>query len=358
LDFEIPNLRPILPVIGTLGLILIVLEASLDLKLERRKKSLIINSVSSALVLFAVFVACMTLFLAEFQGYSVRDSILNAIPVGIISSAVAISSAIHIKPGDREFVIYESSFSDIIGIIIFDFILLSQGTFGQGIVDLGLKSILTVALALITTLILAILLHKINYHVSYVIIMTSIVLVYIVAKLFHLPALLLVLIFGMVLSNNHLLENNIAKKHVDFIKFRNDIKSFRTILTEFTFLVRSFFFIMFGFYSNINGLFEMVNILTAVAITAGIFFIRLLYFRLVIRTKIVPLLFFAPRGLITILLFISVPEASRITFLGEETVTLVILFTIFILMVGNFMSKSEKTPVQANDIVTGENFSH
>ena len=46
---DIPNLEPILPVIGTLGLILIIMEASLDLKLEKRKKGLIIKSVSSAL---------------------------------------------------------------------------------------------------------------------------------------------------------------------------------------------------------------------------------------------------------------------------------------------------------------------
>ena len=90
--------------------------------------------------------------------------------------------------------------------LCFDFILISQGTIGEGVSDMGLKSIITLVVALVTTLILAILLHKITYHVNYVIIMTSIVLVYILAKLYHLPALLLVLIFGMVLSNNHLLK--------------------------------------------------------------------------------------------------------------------------------------------------------
>ena len=203
--------------------------------------------------------------------------------------------------------------------------------------DLGLKSIITIVVALITTLILAILLHKITYHVNYVIIMTSIVLLYVLAKLFHLPGLLLVLIFGMVLSNNHLLENNVVRKYVDFNKFRTDIKSFKTILTEFTFIVRSFFFIMFGFYAKVEGLFDPDNLLTGGAITLLILLIRFLFFRTVIRTKLLPLTFFAPRGLITILLSISIPSASRLPLINEEVITIVILFTIFIMMIGNMI---------------------
>jgi Kef-type K+ transport system membrane component KefB len=318
------------------------MEASLDLKLERRRKGLIIKSIVSAFILFAVFSAALSYILVEFTGYSLRSSLLNAIPLGIISSAVAISSAIHLNRDEKEFVVYESSFSDIFGIVIFDFILISQGTIGEGILDMGLKSIITIAVALVTTFILAILLHKITYHVSYVIIMTSIVLVYILAKLYYLPGLLLVLIFGMVLSNNHLFENNAVKKYVDFVKFRSDIRSFKVILTELTFLVRSFFFLMFGFYAKVEGLFDLQNLLTGAAITAGIFLIRLLFFRMVIKTKLIPLLFFAPRGLITILLFISIPTESRISFINEEVITLVILFTIFIQMIGNMLSRKNK----------------
>jgi len=344
LDMKIPNLQPILPVIGTIGLILIVLEASLDLKLERKKKGLIMKSISSAFFLFAVFTAGLTYILTEFSGYYIRDSILNAIPLGIISSAVAISSAIHLNTQEKEFITYESSFSDIIGIIIFDFILISHGTIGQNILDLGIKSLITIPVALVTTLILANLLHRITYHVNYVIIMTSIVLVYTLAKLYHLPGLLLVLIFGLVLSNNHLLENKRVEKYIDCVKFRSDVRSFSIILTELTFIIRSFFFIMFGFYLKIDGLLDLNNLLIGAAITAGIFLIRLLFFRMVIDIKLIPLLFFTPRGLITILLFISIPAESRILPINEEVITIVILFTIFIMMIGNMLSKKEELP--------------
>ena len=115
---QIPNLKPVLPVIGTLGLILIILEASLDLKLQKKKKVLIVKSISSAFILFATFTAAFTYVLVHFFGYSVRDSILNGIPLGIISSSVAIPSAIFLNSDQKEFVVYESSFSDIFGILL------------------------------------------------------------------------------------------------------------------------------------------------------------------------------------------------------------------------------------------------
>ncbi|MDX9948387.1 MAG: cation:proton antiporter [Bacteroidales bacterium] len=342
LQLHIPNLQPLLPVIGTIGLVLIVLDASLDLKLERRKRGMILKSITSALVLFVIFSAALTLILTEYFGYSLKVALLNAMPLGIISSAIAIPASSMLNPAEKEFMVYESSFSDIFGIIIFDFVLLSEGTIGNDILEMGARSLLTIVVAGVTSLTLAILLHKITYHVNYVLIMTAIILVYAIAKILVLPALLLVMIFGLILSNNHFLEIDFVKKYVDFPKFRSDVKSFNTILTEFTFLVRSFFFIIFGFYVRVEGLFEWHNLVTAGAITLGLFLLRLLFFVTVLRMKPVPLVFFAPRGLITILLFISIPAASRIFIVNEEVITLVILLTIFIMTLGTMTVRGER----------------
>jgi Kef-type K+ transport system membrane component KefB len=343
-NFVLPNLQSLLPILGTIGLILIVLDASLDLKIENRKKIMILKSISSALVLVVVFSAVLTLVLTKFYGYSLKVSLLNAMPLGIISSAIAIPSSTLLKTSDKEFMVYESSFSDIFGIIFFDFILLSEGTIGNGLVELGIKSLITLVVAMLTSFILAVLLHKITYHVNYVLIMTSIILIYTIAKILALPALLLVLIFGLILSNNHFLEDDFVKKYIDFQKFRSDIRSFGTILTEFTFLVRSFFFIIFGYYVSVEGLFEWHNLLIAGAITLVIFLLRLLFFT-VIRMKLLPLVLFAPRGLITILLFISIPASSRIFLINEEVITLVILLTILVMTIGNMVIKAEKADV-------------
>jgi Kef-type K+ transport system membrane component KefB len=350
---RIPNMQPILPVIGTLGLILIVMEASLDLKLERKKTSLIISSVSSAIVLFSVFVLIATYILVRFKGYTITSSLLNSIPLGIISSAVAISSASSLGSGQREFVIYESSFSDIVGILVFDFILLNQGAIAVGIFSFLLKGLITIILALAVTSVLSILLHKTTYHVNYVIILTSVVLVYVLAKISHLPALFLVLVFGLALSNNQFAEHSPVRRIVDFKKFRKDVESFRSILGELTFLIRSFFFIMFGYYTQTKGLLNPDTIGLALAITAGIFILRWIFFTRVLKMPAIPLVPFAPRGLITILLFMGIPQVFRIPVISEELITLVIFFSIFMMMIGNIMHKNEPVP-SGEEIRKGE----
>jgi Kef-type K+ transport system membrane component KefB len=351
---QMPNLKPVLPVIGTLGLILIILEASLDLKLQKRKKKLIVKSISSAFVLFAVFTAVFSFILVQYFGYNLRDSILNGIPLGIISSAVAIPSAALLNTDQKEFVVYESSFSDIFGILLFDFMLIGQATVIGGIVNFVVSTAITLAIAIVTTSVLAILLHKIKYHVHYVMIMTSVVLVYALAELSHLPALLLLITFGMVMSNNKLLENTIIKKYVDFRKFSDDVNIFRKMLGEFTFIARSFFFIIFGYYTQVNGLFSLNNILTALSVTVFLFFLRLLFIKLILKMPVMPLVLFMPRGLITILLFLSIPLTSRIPLISEEVITLVILMTIFILMFGNIISKKK---IDEESIITDEKVS-
>lgn len=339
LDFSVPNFEPLLPVIGTVGLILIVMEASLDLQLKKEKRPLITGSVMSAVFLLILTAGVITVLLVSLTDSSVRDSILNAIPLAIISSSVAISSATSLQEADREFVVYESSFSDIAGIIIFDYVLLNQGNILSGLVSFGFSTIITLILAILLTAVLAILLHKTTHHVNYVIIMTTVVMVYVLAKMIHLPALLLVLAFGMILSNNKFLEKTSVSGFVDFEKFREDLSSFKKVLGELTFIVRSFFFIVFGFYIKVEGLFDPLNLIAALSVTGLIVAFRYLFFRFVLKTKVVPLLFYSPRGLITILLFISIPKISRIPLVSEELVTLVILFSIILLTIGNIIHR-------------------
>lgn len=353
---EIPDIEPLLPVIGTVGLILIVMEASMDLKLGKEKFGLIFKSTSAAIILFALFVTIMTFIFSRFLGYQLSESLINAIPFGIISSAVAIPSAINLNREQKEFVVYESSLSDIVGILVFDFVLLYHGAFLQGLANYALKALLTVVIAIIVTSALAILLHKITYHVSYIIILTSVVLVYALAKMIHLPALLLVLAFGIALANYKLVQDTYIKRYVDFNEFGNDLVSFKKIMTEFTFVVRSFFFIMFGFYTKLEGLFNFNNIFTALAIIAGIYLLRIIFLTKFLKLPIFPFLFLSPRGLITILLFLSIPATLRISPVNEEVVTLVILLSIFLMMIGNIFYKKENIIAEesSTDIIIHE----
>ncbi|MCU0455936.1 MAG: hypothetical protein MUE74_06505 [Bacteroidales bacterium] len=354
-DLKMPDLEPLLPLFGTLGLILIVMEASLDLKIGRHQASIIFKSASAAIILFTLFVVIMTFVMVRFMKYGIIDSMLNAIPFGIISSAVAISSAANLNQEQKEFIVYESSLSDILGILVFNFILVYGDSIGHGLISFTLKGILTILVAAGVTFVLAILLHKITYHINYVIILTALILVYVLGELIHLPALLLVLAFGIALANNRLIENTLAKRFIDFDKFRKDLSSFKMIMAELTFVIRSFFFIMFGYYTQIDGLLDLKNLITALSVIGLIYLLRIIFLSRFLKVPLIPYVFFSPRGLITILLFLSIPATSRLQIINEEVLTLVILLTILLMTFGNVITgKEQKMPAEVRIGSEGE----
>jgi NhaP-type Na+/H+ or K+/H+ antiporter len=173
--------------------------------------------------------------------------------------------------------------------------------------------------------------------------MTFIVLIYTLAKFIHLPALLFVLIFGLVLANYRFLDVSFIGKFINFKKFAKDIESFKHISGELTFLVRSFFFIMFGYLTNLNELLNIQNLTLSVGIVFFLFLLSWLFFKQVIKEPVIPLLFFAPRGLITILLFLSIPEINRLEIINKGVVTQVIFISIILLSPGNMLNKTKTT---------------
>lgn len=340
LKIGIPDMSGLLPVIGTLGLILIVLEGSLDLTLSRNKSRLIGSSLSSAILLFGIFIGVFTCISVYFLNYDFKISILNIIPLAVISSAVAIPSASGLNSADREFVTYESSTSDIIGILLFDFVLLYSGSLGYGILRFFIEMIITIIASVLFSAGLALLLHKINHHIKYVIIMTSIVMIYALAKLVHLSSLLVVLIFGLVMNNNILFQNGITVKFINFDEFNTDLNAFKNIVAELTFIVRAFFFILFGYYTKVSDLLNLNNLMISLILAASIFILRALFFKLILRTPLNPLLYFAPRGLITILLFLAIPSTMLLPFMNVGIITQLIFITILMMALGNMFIKS------------------
>lgn len=92
LEIEIPDLTSTLPVLGTIGLILIVLEGSLELELNKSKVSLIKKSSLGAFLPLIVLAFSLAYLLQYYGGYSFKDCLTNAIPFCVISSAIAIPS--------------------------------------------------------------------------------------------------------------------------------------------------------------------------------------------------------------------------------------------------------------------------
>jgi len=337
---SIPNLSPILPIIGTVGLILIVFEGALDLELNRSKKKLIILSISMSLIPMLVLSIGIGLVFDAIFGVEFRQGLLNAVPFAVISSAIAISSAKNLLPKDREFVIYESTFSDIFAVVLFNFIIRNEVIDVNSFVVFGCQLILILVITVIATLGLSLLMSKIRHRVKFVPIILLIILIYAIAKEYHLPALIFIFILGLFIGN---LDKFKRFRFVDKLQpeiMVKEVVKLNDITTEITFSIRSLFFILFGYLINTHELLNAKTFIIATCILVGIIVLRIIGLKIA-RQNLNPLLYIAPRGLITILLFITIPNTERISMVNNSLVIQVIVLTVLFMMVGLMISKRQ-----------------
>lgn len=333
LNISAPNLNPILPILGTIGLILIVLEGSLELEINKSKLPLIFKSSIVALIPLLVISFGIAYYLKYFENLPLKLALANAIPLGIISSAIAIPSARILLNNEKEFITYESSLSDIFGVIFFNFITLNDNIGSQTFGNFTIELLLMLVISFVATLLLAGFLNKIKHHIKFVPMIILVLLIYGVAKLFHLPALIFILIFGLFIGNIDELRHYKFIQKFHPVNFSKDVQKFREITTELAFLIRALFFMLFGFLIDIADVLNSETILFAVCITAGIFLVRYLILKL-FKIQTNPMVFIAPRGLITILLFLSIPISQQIENIDKSLIIQVILLSAFIMMIG------------------------
>lgn len=344
-EFQIPDLSPLLPLFGTIGLVLIVLEGSLELELNKSKIQLLKKSFLLAFIpLFALAFLIAFVFM-EYGQFSLKNSLANVIPLCIISSSVAISSVKNISGNDKEFVIYESSMSDILGVLFFNFIVLNEDITLPSFGNFLLEIIVICIVSFIATIGLSFLLSKIDHPIKFVPIMILVILIYAISEIYHLPALIFILFFGLFLANLEEMKQLKWIKKLRPYELNKEVTRFREILIEGTFLIRAFFFTLFGYSFETAEIINPNTLGLAVGITAAIFGIRWVILK-ILKLPITPHLFIAPRGLITILLFFAVPSAEVIFLVNKSLVIQVIILTALVMMIGLMMTKNKIPKVE------------
>lgn len=333
LKISIPNLDTILPIFGTIGLILIVLEGSLELDISKSKAKFIGKSFIVALLPILAFSFAFAFLFQYFGQYSFKNSLINAIPLSVISSAIAIPSVKKLSSFNKEFVTYESSLSDIFGVIFFNFIALNETinsyTFGHFLIQL----LIIIVTSFVATLGLSILLSKSKHHVKFVPILLFIILIYAISKVYHLPALVFIMIFGLFIGNLYKFEKSKWLQKFEPEKLYIEVHKLKDMVTEFAFLIRTFFFLLFGYLIETSEILNIKSMIWAFGIVASIYFIRLIILK-VTRLPLTPLLFIAPRGLITILLFLAIVPAQNISIVNKSLIIQVIIITAFMMIIG------------------------
>lgn len=339
-EIPVPNLQSILPVLGTVGLILIVLEGSLELELNRSKFPFIRKAALISFLPMIIFSFGLAYAFQYFGNIPFKTGLANAIPFAVISSAIAIPSAQNLVSKNKEFITYESSLSDIFGVIFFNFIVLNDNIDAQSVGHFVLEIFLILIISLAATLGLAFLLSKIKHPVKFIPIILMIVLIYAVSKIYHLPGLIFILLFGLFLGNIDEIKNN---KFIDKLQpmiLNKEVHKFKELTTEIAFSIRALFFLLFGYLIETQELLNASTAVWAVAVCLGIFVLRYVFLK-IFKINTTPTVFIAPRGLITILLFLSIPASQTIDLADKSLVIQVIILTALIMMIGLMINKTE-----------------
>lgn len=304
------NLDSSLEFLGIVGLIMIVLEAALELKLKREKLIPILKSMSIALIGLIASAWVAALIIQYFTpDMSMQSAWLYATPLSILSSAIIIPSVGGLMEKKKEFHIYESTFSDIFGIMMFYFLIGQLNpTEDHGIGGFSLNILLTIAISLLASYLIILIFQKIKSQVKLFLLIAVLLLLYALGKKMHLSSLIIILIFGLVIANMKLFFAGKLSRFLENEKINQIYHELHIITLETAFVVRTFFFVIFGMTIVISSLWSLNVAMISLLIMLSIYAIRFIILRTFFGGDILPQLFIAPRGLITVLLFYAIPK--------------------------------------------------
>lgn len=346
---EVSAPAQLVELLGVVGLIMIVLEAGLDLKLGRDKLKLIRDSFFSALIILLISAALVTIVLYYWLHEPLIHCIVYAVPLSIMSSSIIIPSIHPLSKTKKEFLVYEASFSDILGILVFNYFTAGETLTAASVGLFGLNILLSVLLSLLLSFILFLILTRTRLNIKFFLIFALLILIYAGGKMLHLPSLIIILVFGLMINNRELLKLAVFDRLFPLKQVKELRHFLHAITAESSFLVRTFFFLLFGFSISLSFLRENEVLQVGSLIVLVLFLVRLFYLRIFLRTQVFPETFFIPRGLITIVLFYKIPEKLKLASFNEGILFFVILVTSVIMTFGMILYKKKPDELVLED---------
>jgi NhaP-type Na+/H+ or K+/H+ antiporter len=358
MDIE-PDFFSTLEVLGIVGLIMIVLEAALDLELKREKWPVIWKSFTIASFSLALTSIAISFFIRLIiPDMSFLPAMVYALPLSIMSSAIIIPSVANLTNYKKEFLIYESTFSDILGIMVFYMIVENVDVEGMRQLSFAIGSniFLTLAISVILSYILLYVVQNIKGEAKFFLFLAVLVLLYAVGKMFHLSSLIIILMFGLLLRNHRVLLFGKLKEWLQESKIEAVFEQFKMITVETSFLVRTFFFVVFGMTLPLAALISWKVWLISALFLMVTYALRYGLFYVVENKDTMPQTFIAPKGLISILLFFAIPESLKAEGF-ESGVLFVVIIATSIIMAWSLISNGKKKEVESESFNEIKEFS-
>ncbi len=337
------QLFSVLELLGIVGLIMIVLEAALDLELKKEKAPIILKSLGIALVALIGSSMGIAYLLQYLLIPDFFTALLYAVPLSIMSSAIIIPTVASLAPSKKEFLIYESTFSDILGIMFFYFLIGNANTTSASeiAIDVVVNILVTIVVSIVVSYLLVLLFQALTSHAKLFLLIAVLLILYAVGKMFHLSSLMIILVFGLVLSNNKIFFRGFLQKLLKHEILEKIVHEFHTITLETAFVVRTFFFVVFGMTLDLQSLLNIDTFLMGLAIVGILFAVRLVSLKLFGMKNIFPELLIAPRGLITVLLFFAIPVEYLQDSFDKGILLHTIILTSLVMMAG-MLSKGDQ----------------
>lgn len=337
-EFTLPETGFILEILGIMGLIFIVLEGALELELRKEKRRVINRSFWSALLILIATSFGIAGIIQFTWETTFKQAYIFSVPFAVISSSIAIPSVKNLIHNKREFIVYESTFSDILGIMLFNYIILDEAIGFGHIYMFALDLIILIAASVVATLIMLSVLNYSTLGVKFFLVYAILFLLYSVAKIYHLPSLLMVLFFGLAINNIHIYHRGFFARHIKLEKVKKLTVELKLFTEELAFLIRTFFFLIFGYTLNLQLINDSRVIYAGTAIVCSIILVRFIFLKFISKINVYPEIFIAPRGLITILLYYSIPASLNTGVLNDGLLAYVILFSSAVMMVAIMLS--------------------
>tara|TARA_R110000765_G_scaffold183277_1_gene289193 strand:- start:431 stop:1771 length:1341 start_codon:yes stop_codon:yes gene_type:complete len=326
---EIPDFNGSLEILGTVGLIMIVLEAALELELKKEKLWPILKSMAIALIglIGSAYIAALILY-QFIPNMTMQSAWLYATPLSILSSAIIIPSVGGLAETKKEFHIYESTFSDIMGIMMFYFLIGKLNpTEDAGVVGFAGNLVLTIIIAIVASYAIILIFQRIKSQAKQFLLISVLLLLYAIGKKMHLSSLIIILIFGLIVKNVNLFFPGKTKIFLESERMQQIYHELHIITLETAFVVRTFFFVIFGITIVLATLLSVNVAIVSLLIIASIYAIRFIVLIIFVGKDILPQLFIAPRGLITILLFYAIPMEAQVEGFESGILLFVIIAT-------------------------------
>jgi cell volume regulation protein A len=331
---QVLTFSPWLEILGMIGLVLIVLEAALDIKIRKDTLAILARVIISSLVLILITTLIIATLFYFFLQLPIHSAIVYAIPLSIMSSAIVIPSITHLPEKIRTFLMLEAAFSDVFGILLFYTVLQvnSLESIGQTIVHSAGKLTLSIFLSILLCFVILFIFHRLKLQGRVFVIICILIGLYAAGELLHFSPLIMILLFGLALNNREALIHPFFNRAIDLEGVKEVLEQFKFIIGESSFLLRTIFFTVFGMSIQISNFSDPKVFLLSLIIILVLYSIRFVNLKIFQSKQIFPELFIAPRGLITILLYLSIPTTIQHANVKPMMVLIIIVGTSLIMM--------------------------